>query len=252
MADHGFHVVAPGIQLHFGYAGMVLIGVLAVLAFRVTKDIGSARDRRAYYTLQSITIFAALLGAKLAVLMGDALWPLQPFEHWWELLWSGRSIVGALLIGFVAAEIAKPLLNYSLPPNDRFAIVLPVSIAIGRIGCQLAGCCQGIAYEGVLAVKDAQGIGRYPIPQIEFAFHALMAVVLWRLYRARQLQGRLFAIYVTAYGAFRFGSEYLRDTSKAFFDHSAYQWFALALFAFGAAYIYLHSPARKAQHEARV
>jgi len=252
MADHGFHVIAPGVQLHFGYAGMVLIGILAVLAFRVTKDITSPRDRRAYYTLQSITIVAALLGAKLAVLMGDALWPIEAFDHWWELLWSGRSIVGALLIGFVAAEAAKPLLRYSLPPNDRFAIVLPISIAIGRIGCHLAGCCQGTTYDGALAIRDAAGVGRYPIPQFELIFHALMALLLLRLYRAKALQGRLFAIYVTAYGAFRFATEYLRDTSKVFFEHSAYQWFALALLLFGAVFIYLHNPARKAQREVTI
>lgn len=252
MANHGFHLVAPGVQLHFGYAGMVLLGMLAVFAFRVTKDIASPRDRRAYYTLQSVTIIAALIGAKFAVLMGDALWPIQPFEHWWELLWSGRSIVGALLVGFAAAEIAKPLLGYKLPPNDRFAIVLPISIAIGRIGCHLAGCCQGIAYDGLLAVSDADGTSRIPIPQLEFAFHSLMALLLWRLYRTKQLQGRLFALYVSAYGAFRFGSEYLRETSKVFFDHSAYQWFALALFLFGAAYIYFASPARKTPQEVSV
>lgn len=252
MADHGFHLVAPGVQLHFGYAGMMLIAILAVLAFRVTKDISSARDRRAYYTLQSITIVGALIGAKLAVLMGDALWPLEPFDHWWELLWSGRSIVGAMLVGFVVAEMAKPLLHYKLPPNDRFAIVLPVSIALGRVGCVLAGCCQGVAHEGWLGVEDAAGVSRYPVPQLEIGFHLAAAYALWRMYRANVWRGRLFALYVTAYGGFRFLTEYVRETEKAFFGFSAYQGFALALLAFGLLYIYARSADSPARREATI
>jgi phosphatidylglycerol:prolipoprotein diacylglycerol transferase len=244
MADHGFHLVAPGIQLHLGYAGMMLIAILAVLAFRVTKDIATPRDRRAYYTLQSITIVGALIGAKLAVLMGDALWPIVPFEHWWVLLWSGRSIVGAMLVGFVVAEIAKPLLRYELPPNDRFAIVLPVSIALGRVGCVLAGCCRGVAHEGWLGVEDAAGVSRYPVPQAEIAFHVAAALVLWHLYRGGAFRGRLFALYVASYGLFRFATEYVRDTEKAFFGFSAYQWFALGLLMFGLFYIYARSAGR--------
>lgn len=246
MADHGFHIVAPGVQLHFGYAGMMLIAILAVLTFRVTKDISSPADRRAYYTLQSITIVGALLGAKLAVLMGDGLWPLVPFDHWWALLWSGRSIVGALLVGFAVAEIAKPLLGYRLPANDRFAIVLPISIALGRVGCILAGCCRGIEHDGWLAVEGADGVARYAVPELEIAFHLAAAGTLLGLYRSNAQRGTLFALYVASYGAFRFVTEYIRDTEKAFYGLSAYQWFALGLLVFGAVYVYRRSRDRLA------
>ena len=70
---------------------------------------------------------------------------------------AGRSIAGALLFGFIGAELAKPLMRYRLPPNDRFATVLPFSIAIGRIGCLLAGCCLGEPWNGPWAVRAADG-----------------------------------------------------------------------------------------------
>ena len=50
------------------------------------------------------------------------------FHDWGALLGGGRSIAGALLFGFLGVEAAKPLLRYDIPPNDRFAIVLPFSI----------------------------------------------------------------------------------------------------------------------------
>ncbi|HET7843607.1 MAG TPA: prolipoprotein diacylglyceryl transferase family protein, partial [Xanthomonadales bacterium] len=128
---------APDLQL--GYAGMIVLGLMALGASRVTKDLRAPGERRQYYTIQVVTIVCALVGAKLGVLMGDAHWPIEPFHDWALLAGTGRSIAGALLFGFIGAELAKPLMRYRLPPNDRFATVLPFSIAIGRIGCLLAG-----------------------------------------------------------------------------------------------------------------
>jgi phosphatidylglycerol:prolipoprotein diacylglycerol transferase len=220
------------------YAGMVLLGVVLLLAFRPARQYASA-ERAQYWRLQGITLVAALLGAKFAVLMGDAGWPLVPFHDWAGLLLSGRSIVGALLFGFLAAEAAKPLLKYPLPPNDRFAILLPFSIATGRIGCWLSGCCLGVESHGPFAIVGRDGIARIPAAPIEFVFHVLAGIALIALFRARLLTGRLFAAYLVAYGVFRFGSEYWRVTPKAFAGFSAYQWMALAMVLAGGVALYL-------------
>src|SRR5450755_2082483 len=126
-------------DIHESYAALMLVGFALLFLFPATRHFTSARDRSRYYTMQMITAVGAVLGAKLAVLMGDALWPMRPFDDWRALLFSGKSIVGALLFGFIAVEVAKPLMRYDIPPNDRFAIVLPFSIGIGRIGCLIAG-----------------------------------------------------------------------------------------------------------------
>ena len=147
------------LDLQLAYAFMVLLGIALVLLVRPASAY-SSRERQQYYRLQAITLVGAILGAKLAVVMGDALWPLQPFHGWAELALSGRSIVGALLFGFIAAEVAKPLLHYKLPPNDRFAVVLPFSIATGRLGCWISGCCLGVEMHGPLAMTAADGVSR--------------------------------------------------------------------------------------------
>ena len=220
------------------YAGMVLLGIVLLLAFRPARHYASA-ERAQYWRLQAITLVAALIGAKFAVLMGDARWPLVPFHDWGQLLLSGRSIVGALLFGFLAAEAAKPLLHYRLPPNDRFAILLPFSIATGRMGCWLAGCCVGIESDGPLAMVGIDGVSRVPAPLLEMAFHLAAGVALIVLWKQRVLAGRLFAAYLVAYGVFRFGSEFWRVTPKAFAGLSAYQWFALAMVLAGAVALYV-------------
>jgi phosphatidylglycerol:prolipoprotein diacylglycerol transferase len=231
-------VVNPPPVLDLAYAGMVLLGAALLLAFQPAK-VYEPGQRRQYWRLQLITLFGALLGAKFAALVGDTLWPVQAFPGWTNLLLSGRSIVGALLFGFVTAEVAKPLLGYTQPPNDRFAVLLPFSLATGRLGCWMAGCCLGVEMHGPLGVVGRDGIERFPAALVEMAFHLLAgATLIWLLRRGRR-PGRLFALYLIAYGLFRFATEFLRVTPKAWEGWSAYQWFALMLVAAGLVSLYL-------------
>lgn len=220
---------------------MVLLSLALTLAFPLTKHFSDGRDKRRYWTVQVIAFVAALIGAKAAVVFGDALWPLKPFHDWHALFVSGRSIAGALLLGFLAAEAAKPLLDYDIPPNDRFAMILPFSIGIGRIGCLLAGCCRGLPYDGPLAITYDDGIPRHPAPLYEMLFHFMIGFLLIRLWRRQILFGRLFALYLASYGAFRFVSEFWRETAKPFGGLSAYQWIALAMIVAGSVAILMRT-----------
>jgi len=221
-------------DLHAGYMAMVVLGFLLTLSFPLTKNFTDPGDRKRYYAIQIVTIVAAVVGAKLAVLLGDALWPLKPFDDWYALIGSGRSIVGALLFGFLAAEAAKPLLRYDIPPNDRFAVILPFSIGIGRLGCLLAGCCRGVPWDGPWAIVYADGIPRHPAPLYEMLFNLAMGFVLLALCRRQILFGRLFALYLVAYGTFRFFIEFIRETAKPYDGLSAYQLMCVAMIVAGA------------------
>jgi prolipoprotein diacylglyceryltransferase len=230
-----------GFDLHFGYALMVVLGFALTLAFPLTRHFQDPRDRRRYYALQVITAACALIGAKLAVLFGDALWPMEEFHDWGELLGSGRSLAGALLFGFLGAEAAKPLLRYDIPPNDRFALVLPFSIGIGRIGCLLVGCCRGVPFDGPWAITYGDGIPRHPMPVYEMLFHWVMGFALIALWRRQVLFGRLFALYLASYGVFRFFTEFLRETPKAFGELSAYQVMSIMMIVAGGVAIALRT-----------
>lgn len=221
-------------DLHAAYAGMMLLGIALTLSFPLTKHFTDPRDKNRYYVLQLITAVCAVLGAKFAVVLGDALWPLEPFDDWLALLGSGRSIVGALLFGFIGAEAAKPLLHYDIPPNDRFAIIVPFSIAIGRIGCLIVGCCRGIPYDGPFAIAYDDGIPRHPAPVYEMMFNIAIGFVLIALWRRKILFGRLFALYLVSYGLFRFCIEFIRETAKPYAGLSAYQLMCIAMIVAGA------------------
>jgi phosphatidylglycerol:prolipoprotein diacylglycerol transferase len=228
-------------DIHVTYPALMALSVALLFLIPTTRHFTRPSDRGRYYTMQAVTALGAVAGAKLGVLFGDALWPLRPFDDWSALLTSGRSIAGALLFGFLAVEAAKPVLRYDIPPNDRFAVALPFSIAIGRVGCLVAGCCRGAPYEGPFAIAYDDGVLRHPAQLYEVGFQLAAGIGLLVLFRRRILFGRLFALYLVAYGAFRFATEFIRDTAKPFAGLSAYQWMALAMIAAGAVAIYVRT-----------
>ena len=97
------------------------------------------------------------------------------------------------------------------------------------------GCCRGLPYDGPWAITYSDGIPRHPAPLYEMVFHWAMGFLLIALWRRHLLFGRLFAFYLASYGVFRFFTEYLRETPKAYGDLSAYQIMSLAMIVAGGA-----------------
>jgi len=88
------------LDLHFWYVVMMLLGLSLTFAFPMTKHFSDPQDRRRYYTMQVVTIVCAVLGAKIAVVLGDALWPLKEFHDWGALLTGGAPSPAHCCSGF--------------------------------------------------------------------------------------------------------------------------------------------------------
>jgi phosphatidylglycerol:prolipoprotein diacylglycerol transferase len=192
------------------------------------------RDERLVLIYVSALV-GAFLGAKLAYLTAEG------WLHWhdpnrWLVLATGKSITGALLGGYAAVEIAKRVLHYTKATGDLFAIVAPVGIMLGRIGCILHGCCLGRVCEpSWFTVTDSVGAARWPAALVELLFNALMlGAILW-LRRRKVLPGQHFHLYLIAYGLFRFFHEFLRDTPHILGPLSGYQVVAAAVAGLGIA-----------------
>ncbi len=233
------------------YAVPVFIALVIAYLYPIARFLPSA-ERRRYWILQTITLLGAIVGAKIVVLTGDRFWPVVPLEGWNEVLDCGRSIVGGLIFGFLTAEITKPLLNYRLPPNDRFAAILPFSIGIGRIGCFLAGCCRGVPHEGLLSVTYSDGIPRYPAQLFESAFHFATGTVFLILVRRGVLKTRIFAVYLIVYGTFRFLTELIRETPRVAGDFSVYQFWCVLMIALGIVSYVVRTPRVQTAAKVRV
>ncbi len=176
----------------------------------------------------------AFLGAKL-VYLGAEGWLHWHDPNRWVILATGKSVTGALLGGYLAVEIAKRMLGYRGTTGDWFAVIVPVGIVLGRVGCILRGCCLGRVCEpSWFTMNDANGVARWPAALVELLFNALMLGVILILRRQKILPGQHFHIYLMAYGLFRFFHEFLRDTPQIVGPISGYQIAALGIFALGA------------------
>ena len=175
----------------------------------------------------------AFLGAKLVYLAAEG-WLYWHDPSRWIIWATGKTITGALLGGYLAVELAKRSLKYTSSTGDWFAIIAPVGIMLGRVGCMIHGCCLGKECNaGWLAIRDTHGVPRWPASQMELVFNAIMLVVVLIMRRQKLLPGQHFHVYLMAYGIFRFFHEFLRDTPAIVGPFSGYQIAALAIFILG-------------------
>jgi len=86
-------------------------------------------------------------------------------------------------------------------------------------------------------------------PDVRDDFRLGHGFVLLALWRRQILFGRLFALFLACYGAFRFCIEFVRETPKAYAGLSAYQLMALAMVVAGLAAIALRTGREPASWE---
>jgi phosphatidylglycerol:prolipoprotein diacylglycerol transferase len=99
----------------------------------------------------------------------------------------------------------------------------------------LHGCCLGVVCQPAwFTVNDATGGARWPAAQVELLFNVIALAVLGGMRWRKLMPGQLFHLYLMAYGAFRFGHEFWRETPQILGPISGYQLAALLLFGLGA------------------
>jgi phosphatidylglycerol---prolipoprotein diacylglyceryl transferase len=213
------------------YGWLMLTGIVVTLVLwtRLAK-----RDERLLVIYIS-GLGGAFIGAKLVYMGAEwRLWYGSPYM--WPMLATGKSIVGALLGGYAAVEAAKKLTGYRAATGDWFAMLVPVGVLIGRVGCLVQGCCLGaVCPPAWYTIRDIEGEPRWPAVPVEMLFNAIAIIVFFILRRKKMLTGQHFHLYLIGYGLFRFAHEFMRDTPRILGILSGYQIAALAVAALGIA-----------------
>ena len=184
-------------------------------------------------TVYLITLAGAFLGAKVVYLLAEG-WMFWDHPDRWQIWLTGKTILGALLFGYPAAELGKKFLGYKRVTGDWFALAVVPGIILGRVGCLLQGCCNGRECAAAWwTVRDAAGVDRWPSVPLEMAFNLAAWSVLLTLHRAGRQRGQLFHLYLMSYGVFRFVHEFARGTPRVAGVWSGYQVAAVLVFALG-------------------
>jgi len=126
-----------------------------------------------------------------------------------------RSIEGALAGGILAVEALKALTGIRGSTGLRFVAPLAAAIAVGRIGCFLAGL-EDMTYGTPTAlpwgVDFGDGVPRHPVQLYESAAMAIfLAAFLWAARRRNALVLRAgFYLFIGVYAGQRFLWEFLK------------------------------------------
>ena len=167
-------------------------------------------DRR--WLLLAATALGALAGSRLLGLLEQA--PRIGF-HWSALIapTGGKTIVGGLLGGWLAVELAKLALHLRTRTGDLYAVPLCLGIAIGRIGCFAAGLADdtyGTPTTLPWAINFGDGIPRHPTQLYELLFLLALATFLTLYARRPHPQGQLFRIFIATYLLWRFLIDFIK------------------------------------------
>jgi len=191
------------------------------------------RRNAALLSVYLVTLAGGFLGAKLVYLAAEG-WLYADHPDRWQIWLTGKTILGALLFGYPFAEWAKKFFGYEGVTGDFFALAVLPGIVIGRIGCLTQGCCPGeVCAPAWWTLRDAAGVDRWPSVPVEIIFNLAAFAVFLTLYRHGKMRGQLFHLYLMAYGAFRFGHEFVRATPRMAGGLSGYHFAAAAVFALG-------------------
>lgn len=163
------------------------------------------------------TLLAGLLGAKLLYLLAHHDDVARDWPNLLPHLRGGFVFYGGL-IGGAAGAIAwltrgrRPVLAF----GDLVAPGLAVSLALGRIGCWLNGCCYGRPASWGWAVPGlGDGVPRHPVPLYETAGALGLAAILLALPPPPvERRGARLGLFAAGYAVLRFSLEVLRDDPR--------------------------------------
>lgn len=135
----------------FGYGLFLMLGFVfaLVLAWVRSRKTGISRD--AILDVGIISIFAGVVGARLAYLLIDYEPADGDYGGWaeWVAVWQGGlTFQGGLFLALVADYLYLRWKKISVGRMfDIYAPSLALGVGFGRIGCLFNGCCWGLPAE---------------------------------------------------------------------------------------------------------
>ena len=204
-------VLAPRPALHPVFETLAYTVAFAVYRQTRSRQPDPLSDHQRWDILAAAAI-GALLGSRLLGVI-EQVPRLHPITWRIFLLPGGKTIVGALLGGWLLVDIVKKVIHLRTRTGDLFAVPLCIGIAIGRVGCFLAGLSDntcGKATSQPWGVNFGDGIARHPTQLYESLFLLMLAFAISRIGQRPHTEGSLFRIFMSSYLGFRFFIGFLK------------------------------------------
>jgi phosphatidylglycerol:prolipoprotein diacylglycerol transferase len=252
-----------------GYGLLVSLGFLTALWMAGRLGRRAGLDVDSVLNLGIYTAIAAMLGAKLfMLLLSFDYYSRNPGEIFSisTLLAGGvfyGGLIGGLLVAFFYLRRSK---LPGLATADVFAPAIALGHAIGRLGCFAAGCCWGAPSKLPWAVTftnpEANRLVGVPLnealqpTQLYEAFaEAVICLILYRRFARPHRPGAIIGLYLVLYPSVRFLVEFVRshdELNPHFGPLVLEQWVALGLLALGVYLLRRRPPSEVSRATARV
>jgi len=200
------------------YSFFILLGlVMGIIVYYLEAKKHKQLSENTFYIFLGALIGGAI-GAKLLMMM--IYWN----QLTWDIILTGKSIVGGLIGGTIGVLITKKILRISdQRKGNIFAPAIAIGLAIGRVGCFLRGCCYGTQTSLPWAVNFGDGILRHPTQLYESLFmFGMFFFLLWNK-KNKPAPGSQFKLLMIAYFIFRFFVEFIRVEPIAFLGLTWFQ-----------------------------
>lgn len=211
----------------YSYGVLLAAAYLAALQLAVVRARRQGLDGSRVMDLGIYLIIAALVGAKLMLVVVDFNYFLAQPRELLSLVRAGGVFYGGLI---AAVGVAFWLVRrYGLPlwtTADLFAPGIALGHVIGRFGCLLAGCCYGRPTDVAWAVTFTDpvaaanvgtplGVPLHPTQVYDAGAELLILILLLVTERkGRAFAGRTFWLYILLYGVSRFVIEFYRGDER--------------------------------------
>lgn len=202
-------------------------GLCMLLGIFLTVILGIRRGKPRGLQFEDILIVGAFsLG--FALVCGSLLFVFvtyTPKQIWqyicsgdFGFLSSGIIFYGGLIGGIVGALIGIRVAGCEFGVLESAVVpLIPLGHAVGRVGCVMAGCCHGFAYEGPFALYYPNSIsslsptqGYFPVQPLESLINVLICLLLLRYDKSNHRAADLLFVYLGLYAIARFFLEMLR------------------------------------------
>jgi len=183
-------------------------------------------------------ILGAIIGARLGYIFQFPKYyfsqPLEILKIWEGGLTFHGGLLGVLITSIIYAKFAKISKRLFFQIADLIALVLPISIAIGRIGCSLINDHQGAETSLPWGIVWPDGIVRHPVAEYLIISALILFFVLRFLKPRLKEPGRLFFAFLLLYSISRFFLDFTRSTGILLSDPRYYwlstaQWLSLTI-----------------------
>ena len=214
-------------MLHFVFEALGYVTAYALYR-RTCGPSGDLVEDDQRWLIIAAAAVGGLFGSRILALLEQA--PRLHLSWATLLLPGGKTVVGGLLGGWIAAELIKRRRGLQSRTSDLFAIPLCLGIAVGRVGCFLGGLADGtygIPTSWPWGVNFGDGVARHPTQLYEILFLLALASVLHRYNQQRHPQGATFRLFLAAYLTWRLLIDFIKP-QPLFYGLNLIQWACVA------------------------